>query len=408
MSNSGQQQAGGSGSDGGIWIFVIVMVIIWALLTFKIELFASPIAYIRLLELKLFLYIPILPDSVRIEMEYYEKILIMVQHNPSHVNSEKLFELNNLASKYTYYFFLAIMGYMGYKVFMHKRFNKIYNMDSLLESQGIYWGRTAMFTTHKLDTKDIYKGEWSISTKPHHYALKNKIWDKESGDFYQDRARNLLTKQLGKELALNKKPITDLYPITKKWPLYAKHAYAILSLRMQVNAIANAKLMVLKARNEIQLEKEELDRYKKVASQDQGKFSKMAESLIQDLGRAYAFDEFDDVNQRTEEILKTYRKSDVLIEKANKHKYYYTYFAGLLDMCREVGVLASADFLWLKKFDRRLWYTMNNVGRRVGWAEVSGIWSHYIAERATGTRLDTPHVDGAIEAFKRYLTPPQI
>ncbi len=51
------------------------------------------------------------------------------------------------------------------------------------------------------------------------------------------------------------------------------------------------------------------------------------------------------------------------------------------------GVQASADFLWLKPIDRRLWYMLNTVGRQTPFAEVAGPYAHWLAEREMGKRI---------------------
>ena len=65
---------------------------------------------------------------------------------------------------------------------------------------------------------------------------------------------------------------------------------------------------------------------------------------------------------------------------------------------------SSADFLWLKPVDRRLWYTLNSVGRQTPFAEVAGIFAHWIAEKEAGRKLLVPMVDEATKALEIVLT----
>ena len=55
--------------------------------------------------------------------------------------------------------------------------------------------------------------------------------------------------------------------------------------------------------------------------------------------------------------------------------------ASLLEMARIDGVLASAEFLWLKPVDRRMWYMLNCVGRQTAVAEIAGLFAHWQAEK---------------------------
>jgi intracellular multiplication protein IcmP len=86
-----------------------------------------------------------------------------------------------------------------------------------------------------------------------------------------------------------------------------------------------------------------------------------------------------------------------------RHAYVYTMMAGLLEEARTPGVLASCDFRWLKPKDRRLFYTMNCVGRRTAFAEVAGIFAHWLAEKSTGRALYVPYVAEAVRGLKEAM-----
>lgn len=73
---------------------------------------------------------------------------------------------------------------------------------------------------------------------------------------------------------------------------------------------------------------------------------------------------------------------------------------------RERGVLPTAEFLWLRPVDRRLWYLCNNMGRRTAWPEIAGPWSHYRAECRLGEMEagfrgeEEPQVEAAVDALE--------
>ncbi len=76
---------------------------------------------------------------------------------------------------------------------------------------------------------------------------------------------------------------------------------------------------------------------------------------------------------------------------------------------RKKGVLPTAEFLWLRPVDRRLFYLCNNAGRRTVWPEIAGLWAHFQAEAALG-RLDPesrglslPRVTEAVTALETAL-----
>jgi len=77
--------------------------------------------------------------------------------------------------------------------------------------------------------------------------------------------------------------------------------------------------------------------------------------------------------------------------------------ASMLEEARADGVVASSDFLWLKPMDRKLWYTLNCVGRQTPFAEVAGIFAHWLAEKEVNRKLFVPTVEKATNALELAL-----
>ncbi|HRE30934.1 MAG TPA: phosphoesterase, partial [Candidatus Berkiella sp.] len=104
----------------------------------------------------------------------------------------------------------------------------------------------------------------------------------------------------------------------------------------------------------------------------------------------------------TDEYIKKYKsKAAELCQK--RHAYVSTVMAEMLLLARTDGVLASADFLWVKPIDRRLWYILNCVGRQVSVPEVSGVFAHFFAERELSRALTVPMVDEATNALEKAI-----
>ncbi|MFZ4761867.1 MAG: hypothetical protein ACOYK8_03535 [Alphaproteobacteria bacterium] len=88
---------------------------------------------------------------------------------------------------------------------------------------------------------------------------------------------------------------------------------------------------------------------------------------------------------------------------AARHAFTSTAMLGLLAWARQRGgVLAPAQFVWLRAVDRALWYPLNNLGRRAFLPEASGAMSHYYAELAAARPLLTPKLDRAVEALEEF------
>jgi len=107
--------------------------------------------------------------------------------------------------------------------------------------------------------------------------------------------------------------------------------------------------------------------------------------------------------QNVDGLLKKHLNTPLVQNVVQNHAYNYTVLAEMLAKARDDGVQASADFLWLKPIDRKLWYTLNMVGRQTPFSEVAGIFAHWIAEKEAGRRLKVPMVEEATKALEIAL-----
>ncbi|MDR3424952.1 MAG: hypothetical protein P4M13_07755 [Alphaproteobacteria bacterium] len=92
---------------------------------------------------------------------------------------------------------------------------------------------------------------------------------------------------------------------------------------------------------------------------------------------------------------------------ADRHAWRTTAMLGALQWARaNGGVLAPAQFLWLRAEDRALWYPLNNLGRRAFHSEGAGAMAHFMAEESAKKPLPIPRVDTAIVTLNTYLHDP--
>ncbi|MBE8232542.1 MAG: hypothetical protein HAW67_02315 [Endozoicomonadaceae bacterium] len=85
------------------------------------------------------------------------------------------------------------------------------------------------------------------------------------------------------------------------------------------------------------------------------------------------------------------------------HSYFYTVILSLYIKSWKYGVLASGELMWLRKISRELWYPISQAGRYSAFCDVSGIWSHFQAERSYGFRCIIPDMKGAIDGYDHYM-----
>ncbi len=107
------------------------------------------------------------------------------------------------------------------------------------------------------------------------------------------------------------------------------------------------------------------------------------------------------------EARKILRDKDIAgktLANCNQHAFETTALLRALQTAREEGgVLAPAQFLWLRGHDRLLWYPMNNLGRQAYHMEALGAMSHFKAEKLTQRPIPKPKVDNAVATITTYM-----
>ncbi len=107
-------------------------------------------------------------------------------------------------------------------------------------------------------------------------------------------------------------------------------------------------------------------------------------------------------------ILKNKKLAEKTLANCNRHAYISTAMMRALNTAREEGgVLASAQFVWLRAHNRALWYPLNNLGRQAFHMESLGVCAHYRAEKQINRPIMKPRVmdavDGLIEFQKNMV-----
>ena len=105
----------------------------------------------------------------------------------------------------------------------------------------------------------------------------------------------------------------------------------------------------------------------------------------------------------TNALLKKYGNSAPVLEIIKKHAYTSTIFMEMLIQARGSGIVLNSLYLWVKPFDRPLWYILNNVGRKAVFIEAAGVQAHCLAEKRLGFEISQPMVDEAIFALQEAI-----
>lgn len=92
------------------------------------------------------------------------------------------------------------------------------------------------------------------------------------------------------------------------------------------------------------------------------------------------------------------------LKKCNEHAWETTALMRALATAREEGgVLAPAQFVWMRAYNRALWYPLNNLGRQSYHPEALGAMAHYKAEKMAQRPIPHPKVADPAKALAEYM-----
>lgn len=258
-------------------------------------------------------------------------------------------------------FILAFLVFFGNTA---RVFKKVYTMRDLLQLEKVNWPQITPVANLDLVKTDIDKGPWAMALTPMMFCKRHKLLEERKRapqEGVTKKEWNKIEVTLKRGLA-NKVFALQLGPLwqgTAKLPPHVRAIFAAFAARYNGDAKASSEL-----------------------------FSRMSASSDSKLDFTGA-----------DELCKKYEGTKGIQRVIQSHAYVLTVMASMLEAAREDGVQASADFLWLKPLDRRLWYMLNTVGRQTPFVEVAGIFAHWIAEKDLGKKMVVPMVEEATNAL---------
>ncbi|MDR2208664.1 MAG: hypothetical protein LBE22_06815 [Azoarcus sp.] len=99
-------------------------------------------------------------------------------------------------------------------------------------------------------------------------------------------------------------------------------------------------------------------------------------------------------------VIRKYFKHPTVQALIGKHAYVRTVLYAMFTEARRLGVLPPAEMRWLRFYDRKLWYMLQNISSRTAaFPEGAAVVSHYLYEAKSGEALVEPQLDCAIDAL---------
>ncbi|OGT36589.1 MAG: hypothetical protein A3F11_08320 [Gammaproteobacteria bacterium RIFCSPHIGHO2_12_FULL_37_14] len=264
---------------------------------------------------------------------------------------------------------MIVLAFVVYLSNSARVFRRTYSMQELAKLEKDNWPQIAPVVNLNLLKQDIDKGAWAMAMTPMQFCKKNKLleevrpqrregvsrkeWDRIQVILRRGEANKIFALQLG-----------QLWKGVDKLAPHVKALFAIFSARINADTQAAAKLI----------------RQLNVSST-----SKLNMAGV-------------------DALLKKHLDTKIVQKNIHSYAYVLTVMAAMLESARDDGVQASADFLWLKPLDRRLWYTLNTVGRQTPFVEVAGVFGHWLAEKEAGRKLVVPAIEEATKALEIALS----
>lgn len=354
-----QQGQGESGGYGPLWVIAAVftaLIVIWY--AFKTEIVAG---FLLIKQYELYA-VSLVTDSVN------PMIRSLQNANPADIGIGTLAVIAQGVGEYLAIpvgLCLAVFAYLLHRKNITSRFCQIYDMEKLLKEENVNWPNISPIMDQDMYTKSVEEGPWSMAQRPMDFAKKNGLIK----EIKKPPSPDSLSKDNHVEAQLIRTEATQVFvrQLGKRWE-------GIDALNMPTKALFAAFAARLH---------EDIDE---------------ARDLLAQISWSSRKGKLD--FKGVDEMIRKYRYHDVVEKVTNEHAFVLTVMGSMLESTRTLGVLASADFLWLKPLDRRLWFMLNSVGRQVPFVEAAGPYAHWIYEKHLGKRVVTPMVKEAVNALE--------
>lgn len=264
---------------------------------------------------------------------------------------------------------LFVLAFMVYLNNSTRIFKRTYSMRDLALEEKRNWPQIVPVVNLSLIKTDIDKGPWAMAMTPMQFCKRYKLLDEvhrkpQEGMIRKEWSRVEVTLRRGAANKLFALQLGPLWQGTNKLSPYIKALFAVFAARFNGDSEAAKKI---------------LDQLSISSTEEEMNFAGV------------------------DELCKKHENTPYIKRITESHGYVLTAMASMLEAARADGVQASADFLWLKPLDRRLWYVLNTVGRQTPFVEVAGPYAHWIAEKELGRKLLVPMVEEATKALDLAL-----
>lgn len=326
---------------------VVIVVAIIIIKTFGNDIM-SAFLHLRMWAVKAYLYL----FSTNTLLNAYDSIDI---YTPKEWTYGEFSMLSNSLRFYISIPLLLIFLPYAYKV--HKKnplnkFNRQLSRKTLCESEVVLWPWIAPVIKLNIIDEPLDQGDWRMSDITLTFCRKYSLLDSKN-NLLPENARKVLIDQLGTlwtgidDLKIHEKALLACFLAQ----LNMKKDDCLKGLSILARSISNGKI-------------------------------------------DYSF---------VDGYIKKYAYTEISEEFLNKNAYTLNVIATVYEESKKLGKIPPSYFLWLKPVDRKLFYTLQCVGRNLPFCEVAGIFGHGLAEKVIEKKCVIPYVDKGIEGLKMGL-----
>lgn len=359
MAQQSQQQGSADNSMAPVWIMILLFISAFLIWTVGHRYIVSGVFYINILQAKVV-------NFFLGEQHLAQEIYLMQTLDPASVDWSQLMFLSRAVGSYIRYpiiILFILFSLLLYKGNLGIKFRRAHNMKTLQTQEQYNWPAIMPVIREDLVETDLNKGAWAMALTPMEFARKYNLLRREDKLLDNPVPGQEMTASIKKGDA--KRVFTlQLGPYWDGFDNAPPHVRAIAAIFLaRINRDRNA-----------------------------------ATNILESLDKSYAEGKPD--YSVANVTLRKFKNERNIQEIVGRHAYLLTVMASLLEAARLDGVVPTSEFLWLKPVDRRLWYMLNCVGRQTPYAEVSGPFAHWKAEKSMGRRSLVPMIDEAIKALE--------
>lgn len=361
MAQQQQQGQGGDHSLAAVWIMALILLSLYVLWQLGHAQIVSVVFYFNVLQAALI--------NLVLQDENIESYIYMLRTiDPRSVEFNQLIDFTNYIGMYMRYPVIAVLLTLSgilLRSDLTSKYRRQHNMTTLRKQEQVNWPAISPVIAEDLINTDINEGPWAMALTPMEFARKNNLLKKN--DLLLDKVNVLPGQEM--TAGLKRGDAKRIFTL-QLGPSFS----GFQNTPFHVRALA----AVFMAR--INRDKE------------------AAEEILFSLDKSFAEGSLKAPTVMS--VLKKYHNTDLVQEVLSKHAYLLTIMCSLLVAARDDGVVPSAEFLWLKVTDRRLWYTLNSVGRQTPFVEVGGPFAHWRAEQEMRRGCRAPMIDEAIKGLE--------